>query len=197
MVLIYTVSAIVACVLIVLSMIGLDHSFGGDVHVDLHADGGHGESGQGGGYWLPFFSLRFYTYFFAAFGTTGLLLHYLTQADPNLTAWISGVVGLLCGLSVSIVIRLLRLSETGDSAKDKDVLGKEGEVLVTIRGTTPGRIRCIVRGDIIDFLAVTEGQETIEVGRPIVVVSMDNGRAQVVPRDSLFDHDPFPKQLNP
>jgi membrane protein implicated in regulation of membrane protease activity len=181
----YLVSAIVAGVLIILSLVGADHDHDHEVHLPAD-DLGHEVDHPLGGHWLPFFSLRFYTYFFAAFGVTGLLLTYFSDAGTIMAAWVAGIVGLLSGLSVSIVMRLLRLSEATGSASDKDVLGKEAEVLVPIRGLTPGRIRCTVRGDIIDFLAVSEQDRALEPGEKVVVVSMDNGRANVVSAEAIF-----------
>lgn len=183
MLLVYIVSTIVAGALLLLSLFGADHD--ADHEIAHDSEGGH---------WLPFFSLRFYTYFFAGFGTTGLLLHYLTDTNAVVGAWIAGAIGLAAGLSVSILVRILRVTETSGSAKEKDLLGKEAKVLVAIRGMTPGRIRCSVRGDLIDYLAVSESNDAIEAGESVVVVGMENGRAQVVPRASIFGEDALPER---
>lgn len=194
MLLVYVVSAIVAGVLVLFSLFGGDHDHDFDADADADVDvGGHD---VGHDIWLPFFSLRFYTYFFAGFGFTGLLLHYLTDTPAIVGAWMSGGVGLVVGLIVSILMRLLRVTETTTSATDKDVLGKEGTVLVAIRGSNPGRIRCTVKGDIIDFLATSELPETIDVGARIVVVAMENGRAQVVTRESIFEEEALPQRIS-
>lgn len=191
MLLVYIVSAIVAGVLVLLSLFGAEHD--SDTHLDI-TTGHDGTFEHDQGFWLPFFSLRFYTYFFAAFGTTGLLLHYFTDVGTVAGAWIAGIVGMVAGLSIAIMIRLLRVTETTTSAKDKDVLGKEGTVLVAIRGSNPGRIRCTVKGDIIDFLAISDQPDAIEPGEMVVVVAMENGRAQVVSRSSIFSEDELPQR---
>lgn len=190
MLLVYTVSAIVAGVLVLLALFGADHHVGSEIHVD----GADHDSETG--HWLPFFSLRFYTYFFAGFGTTGLLLHYFTKVDSTIMALIAAAVGLGSGLGVSILVRLLRITEASGSASDKDVLGKEAQVLVAIRGTNPGRIRCTVKGDIIDFLAISDSPDPIEVGTSVVVVAMENGQAQVVSRQSIFEDDALPQRTS-
>ncbi|MGV3619147.1 MAG: hypothetical protein ACO1SV_27795 [Fimbriimonas sp.] len=187
----YIVSAIVAGVLIVLSLVGAG---------DAEHDSPTGEFNEAvhetfTDHWLPFFSLRFYTYFFAGFGTTGLLLQFLTKTDPTTSAIISGVVGFGTGLVVSYLVRLLRVTEASGEAKEKDFLSKDGLVLVPIRGGTPGKIRLSVKGDAIDILATTEEDQTIEAGEAVVVVAMENGRAQVVLRDSLFG-DPEPQKVS-
>lgn len=186
MLLVYIVSAIVAGVLVLLSLFGGDHE----------GDSDSGDHDGDAGFWLPFFSLRFYTYFFAGFGTTGLLLKYLTKANPITAAIISGAVGVGSGLGVAILMRILRVTETTTSSKDKDVLGKEGTVLVAIRGSNPGRIRCTVKGDIIDFLATTEQPDSIEPGEKVVVVAMENGRAQVVSTNTIFGEEALPQRTS-
>jgi len=191
MLLVYIVSAIVAGVLVLLSLFGAEHE--SETHLEISGDH-EGGVDHDAGFWLPFFSLRFYTYFFAAFGTTGLLLHYLTDVGTIAGAWIAGTVGLVAGLSIAIMVRLLRVTETTTSSKDRDVLGKEGTVLVAIRGSEPGRIRCTVKGDIIDFLATSDHASAIEPGEMVVVVAMENGRAQVVPRSSIFSEDELPQR---
>jgi hypothetical protein len=187
----YLVSAVVAGVLIVLSLFGAGDAEHDAPLTELHEVAHETFSDH----WLPFFSLRFYTYFFSGFGTTGLLLHYLTKSDPVTAGIVSGLVGLGTGLVVSYLVRLLRVTEASGGASDKDVLGKEGTVLVPIRGNAQGKIRCRVRGDAIDFLATSEEERTIEAGEAVVVVAMDNGRAQVMLRDALFGN-PEPEKVS-
>jgi membrane protein implicated in regulation of membrane protease activity len=181
----YIVSAAVAGVLLILSLLGADHSAEHDVHFD-HGD--H-DAGSGHGRWIPFFSLRFYTYFFAGFGVTGLLVRFLTTVGETVTLWMALIVGLFAGLSVSILIRMLRAGETTSGASDKDVLGIEAQVLVAIRGASPGRIRCQVKGESIDYLAVCDDPTPIEPGSTVIVVAMEDGRALVMARSVLFDDD--------
>ena len=189
----YIVSTIVAGVLICLSLLGIGHD-ASEIHADLghgfdHVDhDGEGWQGALAG-WVPFFSLRFFTYFFAAFGSAGLLLHYLTDTPDSLGVWLSAAVGMVSGCSVWFLVRTLRRSEVSSGASDQDVLGKEGQVLVPINGLNPGRIRCTVKGDIIDFLATSEDATPIAAGTSIIVVAMENGRAQVMRRDALFEDD--------
>jgi membrane protein implicated in regulation of membrane protease activity len=192
MLLVYVVSAIVAGVLVLLGLLGAEHE--SDAHFEIGADHPEVNADHDAGFWLPFFSLRFYTYFFATFGALGLLLHYFTNLGPVAGVWIAGSVGLVTGLGVAFIVRLLRITETTTSSKERDVLGKEGTVLVAIRGSNPGRIRCIVKGEIIDFLAYSEQPDPIEAGESVVVVAMENGRAQVVSRDSIFEEDALPQR---
>jgi membrane protein implicated in regulation of membrane protease activity len=182
MLLVYAISAVVAGALVLLSAFGGDHHGGHETSIEVHHDGHDAFEGT----WIPFFSLRFYTYFFASFGLAGMLLSFLTATDPVVTAWLSAGVGVATGLTASFILRLLRLSETSGGALEQDVLGKEGLVLVPIRESLPGRIRCTIRGDVIDYLAVTEAPRVLQAGETVVVVGMENGRAQVLPVGDLF-----------
>jgi membrane protein implicated in regulation of membrane protease activity len=181
----YIVSAAVAGVLILLSLMGADHGVEHEVHFEHDSDHDTGHQGH----WLPFLSIRFYTYFFAGLGLTGLLLHWLTQTPANLVLWLSLGVAVFSGFSVSIFVRILRKGETTSATRENDVLGREAEVLVTIRGTTPGRIRCTVKGDTIDYLAVTDEPQPIEAGTSVIVVAMEEGRSLVMSRAALFSDD--------
>lgn len=188
----YIVSAAVAGVLILLSLLGIGHDHEGHVEMGANIDHDVDHSLVG---WIPFFSLRFYTYFFSAFGTAGLLLHYYSTTPDAVGVWLAAAVGLVSGLGVWIVLKLLRRSEGSSSATERDVLGKEGQVLVAINGSSPGRIRCSVRGDIIDFLAVSDWADTIPAGTSIVVVAMEHGRAQVMPREAIFSDDSLVQRI--
>lgn len=195
MFLVYAVSAIVAGVLVVLSLFGADHGGGhdadGDLDLDLHHDLGNHDVSTGP--WLPFLSLRFWTYFFAGFGANGLLVSWLTATTAPLVIGLSLVVGLLCGFGVSYALRTLRSTESTSGAKAGDLLGKEGEVQVTIRGATPGRIRVNVRGDIIDYLATTEEPEPIEPGSSVVVLGLTGDRVLVARLENVLG-DPTVQQ---
>jgi membrane protein implicated in regulation of membrane protease activity len=190
MLILYAVSALVAGALMLLSL------FGGDHEMSHEAEGALESDHHGSDHWLPFFSLRFYTYFFGAFGATGLLLSFLTKTDPNVVGWLAIGTGLVTGLGIAFMIRMLRVTEASGGARESDVLGKEGTVLVAIRGSAPGRIRCSVRGDLIDFIATTEEDRPIEAGESVVVVAMENGRAQVVLRDSIFNERALPGRVS-
>lgn len=184
----YLVSAVAAGVLILLSLFGAEHGHEAGVGMDHDHDGEHLST------WLPFLSLRFYTYFFAGLGTTGLLLHYLTETSSAVTLTLSLVVGFFAGCSVWLLVKILRRTESDSSTHEGDFLGKEAVVLVTISGRTPGRIRLTAKGDILDVLAVSEENEPIAPGQSVVVVAMDNGRAQVIPRAAIFGDDALPQR---
>ncbi len=157
-----------------------------DSHFDSHAGHGHDAGGHVGP-WIPFFSLRFWTYFIGVFGIVGLLLSFLTPIGEPATAALSGGTGFLCGLAVSALMFLLRRSEADSTAREHDLLGKMARVTVAIRDQQVGRVRCEVKGEILDILARSEEPLALEAGQEVVIVGVENGMASVVPREAIFE----------
>jgi membrane protein implicated in regulation of membrane protease activity len=193
----YLIALIVGGALIVLSVLGADHGHGdlasdagGEFQADAGVDSGldahnHGDS-HGHESWVPFLSMRFWTYFFAAGGLAGLLLTYLSRiGEPGVLATASGT-GLAAGLAVAYAMRAIRRAESDSSMKEEDLLGQSGRVTVAIREGLPGRIRCEIKGEIIDFLALTDGSEPMPEGADVVIVGMENGTARVIPKEAIF-----------
>lgn len=182
----YIVSAIVGGVLILVNVISGGHSHDFDVHADA-PDLDHGGHDIDHSLWLPFFSLRFWTYFFGAMGVTGLLLTYLTRATEPSIGILAGVTGLACGMMVVVIMRYLRRYDSNSSANLDELLGLEAKVLVTVRQNTPGKIRCAIKGETLDLLALSQEDSVIEAGSDAIIVAIEDDRARVVPRAVLFD----------
>ncbi|HVL38703.1 MAG TPA: hypothetical protein VM328_04865 [Fimbriimonadaceae bacterium] len=187
----YIVSAVVGGFLVVLSALGAGHDADVDHDLDLSHDTevsvDHGDHAGGDGAWIPFLSLRFWTYFFAAFGLTGILLSKLAAVPEPLAAWVSAGTGFVCGLAVTFVMRLVRQQEADSSAKIDDILGTVARVLVPVHGDQPGKIRFMVKGETIELLALNQETGTIQSGEDVVIVAIEKDRARVLPRGAVFD----------
>jgi hypothetical protein len=185
----YIFSAIVGGILVLVNVFvgghghdfegGHDFDHGGADHDSDHGDADHG-------LWLPFLSLRFWTYFFAATGAVGLLLTKLSGSGEPTTGIIALATGLVCGLSVAIAVRYLSRYDSDSAAKMDDLLGMEAKVLVTVRQDSPGKIRCHLKGDTIDLLALAQDDAILEVGSDAIIVAIEDDRARVVPREVLY-----------
>jgi membrane protein implicated in regulation of membrane protease activity len=171
------------------------HDVGGH---DVDAHGGLGHDGLGhdvnhSGYmagigtWIPFFSLRFWTYFAAGFGVTGVLLTFLTKGSVFVIPWIALVTGFMSGLAVATMYRFTQISSSDSMTREKDILGREAKVLVAVRPDQPGRVRCNVKGDLVDYMALPHDGSSLEVGDDAVIVAMENGKAMVIPKSEIFD----------
>jgi hypothetical protein len=184
----YIFSAIVGGVLVLVNVFVGSHGHDFEAHHDFdHGadhDSGHGESDHT--FWLPFFSLRFWTYFFAATGAVGLLLTKLSGSGEPTTGIISIATGLVCGLSVALAVRYLSRYNSDSSARMDDLLGMEAKVLVTVRQNSPGKVRCHLKGDTIDLLALAQDDTVLEAGSDAIIVAIEDDRARVVPRAVLY-----------
>lgn len=197
----YVVCSVVGLALILLSAFSGHQDLGGDGDVQLDSDAGGvdvdhdlgvdhsdltGHAAEAGA-WLPFLSLRFWTYLCAGFGATGLLLSFFTRTSSGTVFVLSVVTGLVCGLMVAYVYRALQVSNTDSMTREKDVLGCHAKVLVAIRKDQPGRVRCCVKGDWVDFVALSNDGSELQAGEDAVIVALENGKAMVIPKSAIFD----------
>jgi membrane protein implicated in regulation of membrane protease activity len=167
---------------------GHEHSFGGDGHEIGHDhDSGHSDV------WIPFFSVRFWTYFAMAFGLSGLLLSTVVKQTEPTVAILASSTALLLGLAVSYTVRALSRTEHTSTVTERDIVGIEGQVMVAIREGQLGRIRVTVKGEILDLLASSAEPKSIEAGDFVVIVDLDGDRVKVVSRESAFGS---PESLN-
>jgi len=195
---VYVFCAVIGGGLIVLSLFGGDHDHGGDFGHDIGHDVGHDvghdagsdhDAGHIEGPWLLFFSLRFWTYLIAVFGVLGLLLTLFTDSKEPLNAIVSGVSGFASGLVASFAVRWLRSHEADSTTREKDLLGVRARVTVPLRDGQLGRVRVTVKGELIDLMATAEEPLALPEGSEVVIVGMENGRATVMPLDTLLQEN--------
>ncbi len=194
----YVISAIVAGLLILVSVFSghgesggsFTHELSHDVGHELTHDIAHGEheiSSSGNAhvsehpsFWIPFFSLRFWIYFAAAFGTIGILLESLHIGGSFSIFWWALLGGGVTGLLVSGMFQLLRQGESNSDIGEQDLLGVEGMVLVSLTDKSPGKVRCKVKGEMIDVLAMNHTQGVIDEGEKVVIVNIEKDLAFVM-----------------
>lgn len=187
----YVVTSIVAGALILLSAV-LGHSDAGSDHEvshDLSHDAGHGAGHDhevDHGAWLPFLSIRFWTYALATFGIVGFLFTVFDLASATTTLVAASSVGLLMGFAVSALIRLIRKMTAGDGTSDAELLGMPAKLLVPIKADQPGKIRTTIRGELIDMLAFSDAGTPIETGEEVIILAIENDRARVAKREDVL-----------
>jgi len=169
----YIICAVVGGVLVLLSLLfGHDHDMGGELHAehdtDVHAD-----------LWIPFFTLRFWTYALTFFGLTGLsLTQWSGIPSHSIITW-SIITGLVCGLGVSFAMFLLRRDEVTSTAGEEDIIGSTAKVLVAVEKEKPGKVRVELRGETIDMLAFTDEEMPLALGSRVLIVSLEGRGARV------------------
>lgn len=185
MLIVYILSAIVGGILVAASaLMGGDH----DAHVgDTDFEGIDGHEGIHSDVYLPFLSLRFWTYFSACFGITGLLLTNFSSAGSTTVAIVSLVTGVVAGFATFAIMRRMRDAESDSGVKEEHLIGREGRVLVGLSSGSEGKIRVDVKGELVDLTAFTDEDLPLVPGDRALVVSIDNGRANVVSYTAIIE----------
>jgi len=157
---------------------GFDGADGADTaESEALAGAGHGDIG---GFAALFASTRFWTFFAASFGLTGLVFEGLgLLASSLLTLAVSLGLGLTIGLGAAWAVRKLTHSEVGRVADAGDYVGKSGRVLLAVERGGRGKLRLELQGTTVDVLAITDDAEPIAAGETALVVEMQGTEAFV------------------
>jgi hypothetical protein len=172
-------------------LLGGDHDGDGDAHgdvdhdhdLDAHADGDHDAQGDLGGFFGVLGSMRFWTFFAAFFGLTGVVLDGFDLTGELMALGLSIGVGFVTGWLAVTLIRRLSAHDTGVAAGVDDYVGKSGELLIAVRPDRIGKIRIELKGTTVDVLALSE-DEAIAKGEQALILEMREDKAVVVRLDS-------------
>jgi len=149
---------------------GADH-FGGGDHLggpDHHPVGGPGV-----------LSTRSVTYGLFAFGFTGTILHALRLTSPIAALALAAVSGVVVTLSVGTALRALGDPAASGEAALLEARGRPGRVLVRLSREQRGKVRVQIKGQTVDLLATTAGDE-LAAGAEVRVVDVRGDVAVVV-----------------
>lgn len=183
--------------ILLLASIFLGDKDGGGHDGDADADAGpsqgidHGvvdSHGSVAGLFTAFLSLRFWMFFLAFFGLTGLALDGLDLlASSPLAFVLSLAMGLLTGQVTVAVFRSLSASETSTAAGPHDYIGKSGRVLVSFGPGSLGKLRLTLKGTTVDVLATSDDERPFTSGDEAMVIQMNDTTAMVA-RVPVRDH---------
>ncbi|WP_106089842.1 NfeD family protein [Enhygromyxa salina] len=162
-----------------------------DADLDTHADAGHDAHGDIGGFFGVFGSMRFWTFFAAFFGLTGLVLDGLDLATEYAALGLAIGVGFTTGWAAVTVIRRLSANDTGVVAGVGDYVGKSGEVLISAGPGRLGKIRIELMGTTVDVLAESD-DELISRGEQALILEMRGNKAIVVKYESASRNQSAP-----
>ncbi len=144
--------------------------------------------GSVAGLFTAFLSLRFWMFFLAFFGLTGLALDGLDLIESSPVAFvISLAMGLLTGQVAVAVFRSLSASETSTAAGPGDYIGKSGRVLVSFGPGSLGKLRLTLKGTTVDVLATSDDERPFTSGDEAMVIQMNDTTAMVA-RVPVRDH---------
>jgi hypothetical protein len=135
---------------------------------------------------LGLFRPRNLTFFLTAFGCTGTLLTW-TGSSPGATLASALVMGGAALLVTHGVFVWLRRSESVvDAMSEQELEGVAGRVVLPLQAGAPGRIACVIADQeyyLTARLAPDVG-ERLEAGREVIILSVENGVAEVIPFDA-------------
>ncbi|HTM21698.1 MAG TPA: hypothetical protein VL172_14350 [Kofleriaceae bacterium] len=184
---------------------GNDHGSAGGHDVDHGADHDHGADKAGGAMVLasdqsmvkhegaadaalsilPVTSLRFWTFFMAFFGLTGLTLTAAALgAGVVINALLSTGVGYLSGMSVVTLGRRLQRASTDSSVGAADYVGATATVSLPVAKGRTGKIRLDIKGRIVELIADTEDEPGYQAKQLVMIYQMTaDGRALITRPD--------------
>jgi len=175
-----------------------DADFDAGLDADLDVDGGDfsggldvdaddllimkdpGDAIAGAGTWLPFLSLRFWTFALAAFGASGSLL-YVMGVTGLVGILTSIIMGATIGTGASWVFRQLQLTQVSGNVGMFDVQGKEATVLLPVGPEKMGKVRVLLDGHMVDLPAQTQADDIIARDEKALVVHVEDGVAHITP----------------
>ncbi len=165
-----------------------------DVDVDVDADFGGGGfdkdfdlSGSSdaatAAMWLPFLSMRFWTFGAAGFGLVGSVLHPFAPWLVTLAA--ACFTGSVAGLGAAWFFRQLKVNTVTASVGLKQFVGREARVLLPV---APGEIGKIVIDDPqgqLELTARTQDHAAIRRGARVLITDVTDGTANVTSMPTL------------
>jgi len=160
--------------------IDLDVDIDADLDVELDKDIDLGDIAHGGAdaVWLPFFSMRFWTFFTALFGLAGTLLTLLSV--PTLITVLAAVlIGGTLGTGVAYGFRVLKKQQISGETSLARYVGEEARVLIPIRPGARGKIVIEAMAGRVEIMASTRDAETIPIGSTVIIANFEDGVADV------------------
>jgi hypothetical protein len=161
----------------------LDVDADAEVELDGNADASQDSHGDLGGFFGVLGSMRFWTFFAAFFGLTGVVLDGLELAGSGVALALAVVIGFATGWAAVTLINRLSANDTGVAAGVDDYVGKSGEMLLAAGPGRLGKIRIELKGTTVDVLAESD-EQTIARGHQALIVEMRGSKAAVVGLDT-------------
>jgi membrane protein implicated in regulation of membrane protease activity len=155
--------------------------FGSELGKDFGKDWDPGPGGGDlGGFLTMFLSMRFWVFFLAFFGLTGLTFDLLDLvSSPWITLALALGMGLGVGTAARLVMRKIGGDTSGNVTESRQYVGKTARVMVPFDGQGVGRVRVEVKGTTVDLLASGIEEDDYGSREEVLIVEMDGHRARV------------------
>jgi membrane protein implicated in regulation of membrane protease activity len=124
-------------------------------------------------------SLRFWAFFTAFFGLTGVGGSYLVDG------WISTLVmailmGLIAGFSASYLFKYLSRGNVSSDVNLQEAVGQRALITVPLGPGDPGKAKLVIKGQIIELKAICEAAEC-PIGAQVTITEFRNNTFTVAP----------------
>jgi len=129
--------------------------------------------------YLPFLSIRFWTYSLAIFGVTGFVLDKAGHSE-TVHIPLSLSLGIGVGWFAAWVFHKLKNTTVDSSANIDQIRGQDGVVVISVGPNKTGKIRMHIKEQDIELTAHTQQDQLLEIGTRVLVVKSENGQADVV-----------------
>jgi hypothetical protein len=155
-----------------------DFDFGADKDFEFEADadGDIDIHGDVDSTWLPFLSMRFWTFGLASFGLTGSILDVLKTNDI-VALPISIVLGIAIGWVVAYAFHKLKKDSVTAKTNIKELQNEEALAILAIGPDKIGKIRIKQGGEVVDIMA--QSNESIARGENVLIINIKDGIADV------------------
>ena len=137
--------------------------------------------------------MRFWTFGLASFGLSGTLLTVLS-INALIAAAFAGVMGVVMGWMVAWTFRKLKKSSTGSQTSTATLRGEQALVLLSVGPEKTGKIRLVIDNQHVDLLAKTRDERLIERNEKVLIVSVEDGIAQITRVRGLDPQDSSTRQ---
>lgn len=161
---------------------GFDKDF--DKAIEVHGDGEAQaggaplDKGGSGDSWLPFLSLRFWTFGLATFGGAGSILSVAGFSDL-VAAPASALTGIGVGYAVAWAFRRLSRDKVSGDYGLRQVPGREGRLLIGVGPGRTGKVRVQIDGQDVDLLARTQDERALNPREKVLIIGVNDGVAEV------------------
>ena len=172
--LVYAIAVILGGGSLFIQVVSGHHDIGGhEVETDPH----HPSQGPG------ILSLRSLTFGIAAFGLVGAPLHTLGVLGPIPALAVAVASGAAASFISGWAMRNVGRSSVSGAAAFDELPGQQARVLVSCGPTERGKVRVSLKGQLVDLMAQTLGDE-IEEGAAVTIVEVQ-GSVVLIERDRL------------
>lgn len=156
-----------------------DISFDKDMDINVDDFDGDGTDFDSMG-WLPFLSLRFWTFFTGLFGLNGIIMTNLGSGETT-TLVASGVMGVGLAYPIAYLFQYLKRNPVTSNTSSQTYEQEIATALLPMRADGSGKIRISMSGELVDLIAQNPTNETIDMGQEVLIVEMKDGIAIVSP----------------